>query len=48
MADLTLSDLTVDLDASNVELDGQLDSSDLIVDLDASNVELDGQLGCRF
>ena len=47
MADLTLSDLTVDLDASNVELDGRLDSSDLTVDLDASNVELDGRLDCR-
>ena len=39
--------LTVDLDASNVELDGRLDSSDLTVDLDASNVELDGRLTCR-
>ena len=38
---LTLSDLTADLDASNVELDGRPDSSDLTVDLDASNVELD-------
>ena len=36
--------LTVDLYASNVELDGRLDSPVLTVDLDASNVELDGRL----